>query len=160
MRLYLAHSFEKRIESRELELEIEKETGIEINNPFYDCNLRVDDIKKLDKGESIKVPSAEWIVEHDLKHINACDGMLAFIYNFPEISNSSIGTSMEVFYCSYVLKRPVISFVFSNKLKDHPWINYFSKYVTTSKKDLIDYLRDMNNKYDGKVENSLDCIIS
>lgn len=157
MDLYLAHPFEKRIEIRELEIEIENETKINLINPFYDCKLRVEDmIERVDKGKNSEFPP-ERIVEHDLEHIKASNGLLALVYDFPEISNTMIGTPIEMFYCARELKRPVISWVFSDRCKRSPWVTYHSEYITTSKDDLIRYLKNLD--IENIIENPLACVI-
>jgi len=119
-RLYLAHPFDRRHEIRLKELIFEKETGIELVNPFYDVNR--DDMELIDKGlmppRRADKERGKSIVTGDLKLINSCDGILA---NYNK-NDFSIGTPMEIFYNHYVLKHPGYLITDSKDVSGHPWI--------------------------------------
>ncbi len=118
MKLYLAHPLPLRHEIREKELEIEKETGVELLNPFYDTGR--DDIYSIDRGEKTRSdPSLDFIaiVEKDLSNVQKSDGVLAYV----AINSHSIGTICEVWEA---LRVGLAVFVVSPDCLMHPWIRY------------------------------------
>ncbi len=122
-RYYLAHPIKDRLEIRAWEKEIEKQLGIELVNPFYDA-AEIGNIKQVDSGEKGVYDSSfdsSEIVEGDLELIRNADGMVAII-----TKNISVGTNMEIFFNSYVLKRPTHIIVESEELRGHSWLRYMS----------------------------------
>lgn len=120
MKLYLAHPLELRKQIREVELEIEGATGIELLNPFYDTGR--DDIYKIDRGEIIRsAPDLDFraIVEKDLGNIAKCDGLIAYI----ERGIYSLGTLFETWNTMLVYEDKIIYIVSPDSLM-HPWIRY------------------------------------
>ena len=117
MKLYLAHPIGERHWIRQKELEIEKETGIELINPFYDLPrpeiVEIDAGKEKPMGESLDYVK---IVNSDLLTIYESDGIVAFVGEEP-----SIGTSMEIWF-ALSIGRPV--YVVTEKFGMHPWIRY------------------------------------
>ena len=119
---------------REEELRIEAETNVTLVNPFYDIPGRPE-IKRLDeervfsrdgnysnilreRGEKYYIT----LVEHDLRSIRDADGMLAVVTH-----NITLGTSMEMFYASYMLvDKPVYVVCEAPELAEHPWLKYCS----------------------------------
>jgi nucleoside 2-deoxyribosyltransferase len=119
MKLYLAHPLDLRHEIRAIELAIEKETGIELLNPFYDTGR--DDIYRIDAGEIDRhAPDLDHnaIVFKDLGNIEACDGIVAFIKR----GTYSIGTICEMWDTAMIKRKPV--FVVSEDSLSHPWVRF------------------------------------
>lgn len=117
---YLAHPFEMRKEIREWELEFEKRTGIQLENPFYDDPDR-DDVYRMDRGEITprtmkRKGDGNQIIDRDLSKIESNQGLVAFIQK----QKNSLGTPMEIFYSSRILRRP--TYVITDELAGHPWI--------------------------------------
>src|SRR3972149_5556344 len=104
LKLYLAHPLEMRKEIRQLELEIEKITGIELINPFYDTER--DDIEKIDSGcatrDSASLNPAN-IVGKDIGQITIADGVVAYLTK----ETHQIGTICEIWYCSQQAHKPI-----------------------------------------------------
>lgn len=129
--LYLAHPFEMRKEIRDWELCFEKRTGINLQNPFYDCKER-NDMKLFDEGllepRTIKkVNEGLTIVESDLRQIEKEDGIVAFI----EKNKESFGTPMEFFYNSRILQKP--TYAITDNMGGHPWIKGLATEVFPNK---------------------------
>jgi hypothetical protein len=129
---YLAHPFESRELVREWELGAEKRLGIELVNPFFDvprADLPLLDVTKVMTREERQKALVETfgmeygraIVEPDLSHIRDCGGVVAVVTD-----DRMVGTPMEIFYTSYVLKRPVYIIHLSERNRWHPWLQYFS----------------------------------
>lgn len=121
LRLYYTNATADRHKAREIQLKIEAETGLELVNPFYNCNGDpTEEIKQLDSGVQ---PTVSWseIVATDKKMIRECDGIVAFIS-----SKSSFGSAMEIFYCHDTLGKPVYSICLDSNTRQHPWLLEFS----------------------------------
>jgi len=131
MRLYLAHPTLERAWVRAAELEIEKRTGIVLLNPFYDGSFQ--EGKALDTGKvtPFDLNLSEELVPHDLQDIAESDGMLAIVTSCP-----MVGTFMEIFYNSYVLKRPTYIVIMAAHFYNHPWLRYMA---TERFKSLADF---------------------
>lgn len=147
MRLYFAHNFNDRIKFREIELQLEKELGIELFNPFYDDPTRVEEMKELDSREVNDVKrikelqekktfknrfntdnaDAELIVRRDLTNLAKSDGL------FTICIKPSFGTAIEI--CNAVLMKKPIYFV-SEVYSNHPWIKV---YVTKTFKTVEEF---------------------
>ena len=133
MKLYFAHNFNDRFKFRAIELQLEKELGIELYNPFYDDPSRKEEMTELDtiaqKSEdriksfensfNRKQESAELIVKRDLTALASCDGL------FTIVDAPSFGTTIEM--CNAVMMRKPIYFV-SEKYTYHPWIKVYATY--------------------------------
>lgn len=61
------------------------------------------------------------IVKRDINQIDACDGPVAIIGK-----ESSPGTFFEIFYNSYVLKKPTFLIIEDSKFFKHPWLRYLA----------------------------------
>lgn len=142
-KLYMAHPYTKRHELRKLELELEKKLKVKLINPFYDVE-RIDSDVISESDERGEVSVEDWnrqveerqkraaqvanvtkeLVEGDLHSIRTSDGMVAFVYK----DTATIGTGMEIFFASYVLRLPVIIFT---DFPEHPWLKYHGHVVTT-----------------------------
>lgn len=137
--LYLAHPFDERFNVRKWELEFEKNTRVNLVNPFYDvCR---DDVEKIDdcRNERYEKLNHNTIVNRDLEQILKADGTLAFV-----TGALSYGTIMEMFY-THQNNKPVYSII-SNGHENHPWLKYCSTQIFKSKEDFEKWI----TKYDFK----------
>ena len=133
---YFAHNFEDRIEFRQLELQLEKELGIQLFNPFYDDPDRVEEMAELDAMQANSrermaqlahtenkfnrsQDQAIDIVRRDLKNL-AREGAL-----FTYVKKPSFGTSIEM--CNAVMMKAPIYFV-SEVYWMHPWIKVYADF--------------------------------
>lgn len=142
VKFYIAHKITRRHYIRDDICPFLQENGIETVNPFYnsDGTIRKDrpEVKAIDEGRmgeydiTRKVQSKD-IVEKDLKRIRDSDGIIAVI------EESSIGTSMEIFYCARWCKKPV--FVVTTSYAGHPWLIYLTSMnngkIVKNKKELV-----------------------
>ena len=149
MRLYLAHPTDMRKEIREWEIEFEKETGIELLNPFYDEkgeDPEYEMIKQVDSGEIDpemlnRYPDKEFamkIVQSDLDKISNCDALVAFI----EPDMESFGTPMELFWSSYCLDKK--TYVIIKKMAGHPWILGMATKIFKDKESFTEWIKNRN----------------
>ena len=118
---YFTNPTADRHKAREIQLLIEKETGLNLINPFYGPDgTPTQEIKQLDNGEKTTVKSPE-IVAVDMKMIRESDGIIGWISD-----RTSWGSIQEAFYCHHVLAKPVY-LIFDpdcrNRINnpDHPW---------------------------------------
>lgn len=107
-----------RHRARAIELRIEKETGLRLENPFYDGEHK--EIADLDAGRPIKI-SADEIVGMDLRKVRDADGIVALMS-----SVRNIGSAMEIAIGAYAWGKPVYVIATNKKLYDHPWVIYFA----------------------------------
>ena len=120
MKLYLAHPLVLRKEIREIELDIEAVTGVEILNPFYDTGR--DDIYEIDAGRKSREDKGldyRAIVKKDLGHIAECDGIVSYI----EKEVYSLGTLFET-WDTMVRYEDKIIYIVSPDCLMPPWIRY------------------------------------
>ena len=138
--LYLAHNFLTRKKIRKWELRIERKYNINLDNPFYDNPERAEEMLILDsytdcsrkQRSYLSTRSSYNIVEDDLEKIRKSDGIIAVL------NDVRIGTPMEVFYASRVLRLPV--YVVTRKYAAHPWVIELATKIFASKKELEKYL--------------------
>jgi len=138
--LYLAHNFLTRKKVRKWELRIEKKYNVNLDNPFYDNPARAEEMLILDsyvdcsrkQRSYLSTRSSYSIVEDDLEKIRKSDGIVAIL------NDVRIGTPMEVFYASRVLRLPV--YVVTRKYAAHPWVVELATKIFTNKKELERYL--------------------
>ena len=141
-RFYFAHKITTRHYVRDNICPALHKAGIETINPFYasDGSFLSDrpEVKAIDAGRRTEYGNftktkSKDIVEKDLEKIRNADGLIAYI------EQSSIGTSMEVFYCARWCKKPV--FVLTTSYNSHPWLVYYAKIsggkIVTSLRALI-----------------------
>jgi nucleoside 2-deoxyribosyltransferase len=128
---YYTNQTVHRHRAREIELKIEKETGLRLENPFYDGEHK--EIEDLDAGRPIKV-TADEIVGADLRKIRDSDGIVALLSSF-----KNIGSAMEIAICSYSWGKPVYVIATNDKLYDHPWVAYFATRRFHSAKEFIQW---------------------
>ena len=108
-----------RHDVRAWELDFEKRTGVELDNPFYDTDRT--DIVAIDQGKESPFGITldfRGIVHDDLAKIDSSDGLVAFV----DKTVPSIGTFMEVWYCGVQSDKPV--FIISPNWDTHPWLRY------------------------------------
>ena len=144
--LYLAHNFNIRKQIRKWELKIEGKYNINLDNPFYDHDRN--DIAALDKLEDNSPEQAKYfkerntltmvdsIVEGDLELIRKSDGLVT------RIKNPSIGTSMEIFFASRILRIPV--YIITVKHANHPWIK---KHATMTFNNMKEFEKFIENEW-------------
>jgi len=114
---YLAHPLQLRHEVRAWELMIEKKTGVDILNPFYDVYR--EEILKIDAGIAETYDSTFNhfnIVETDLSHLVICRNVLVILREA-----LSIGTHCEM-WDSVKCGRPV--HIITDTFHNHPWVKY------------------------------------
>lgn len=80
------------------------------------------------------------IFELDLRDIQECDIVLANLDN-PQVAKH--GTAMEVFYASYVLRKPVVAFK-ADASKIHP---FFESLVTEWRSDVVKACDTITSSY-------------
>jgi hypothetical protein len=126
MRFYLAHPLKARHEIRTQELQFEKNTGIELLNPFYDPkgeSHETEDIKSLDKAtRNAWSDQLDYhrIVEDDIHAIDNCDGTVGWV----EKTVHTIGTQMEL-WDTYLKGKPV--YIITPDWPNHPWLKYIAE---------------------------------
>jgi len=106
---YLAHNFLTRKLRRKWELKIESRYNIALDNPFYDNPHRAMEMNILDgykdsspeQNEYLSQRDENSIVNDDLEKIRKSDGIIALA------NDVRVGTLMEIFYASHVLRLPV-----------------------------------------------------
>ena len=139
--LYLAHNFNTRKLIRKWELKIEGKYNLVLDSPFYDNPCRAEEMKILDSMRDgsreqrnyLSKRNAKNIVEDDLDKIRKSDGILAFA------NDTRIGTPMEIFFASRILKIPV--YVITKKYSEHPWVKYFATRIFSSRLEFEKYAK-------------------
>lgn len=140
MKLYYTNQTIDRHIAREVELLIEKETGIELDNPFYDGDAK--EVADLDtKGTSNMTPDE--IVGRDLKRIREADGILAYMS-----ADRNIGSCMEIALCANWGK---VVYIIATKdhIATHPWIKYYACRIFRSPEDFITWVKTKRVKSKG-----------
>ena len=155
MKLYFAHNFNNRKEFRKLELQLEKDLGIELFNPFYDDPTREEEMKELDAREyddvkrikqlqkktfknrfNVDDTDANLIVRRDLTNLAKCDGLLTIV------EKPSFGTTIEI--CNAVLIKKKIYFI-SEIYTDHPWIKIYVDYKFKTINEFKQFIKKEKN---------------
>jgi len=139
--LYLAHNFLTRKTIRKWELKIEAKCHVILDNPFYDNFKRAREMRKLDsyvecsreQRNYLSTRSSPSIVEDDLEKIRKSDGLIAIM------NDVRVGTPMEVFYASRVLRIPV--YIVTKRYAKHPWIVQHATKIFESRKELEKFLK-------------------
>jgi len=139
--LYLAHNFLTRKKIRKWELRVEEKYNINLDNPFYDNldrageMLILDSLKDCSRGqrEYLSTRSAYNIVEDDLEKIRKSDGLIAIL------NDVRVGSPMEVFYASRVLRIPV--YIVTRKYNNHPWVIQHATKIFPSKSELEAFIK-------------------
>jgi nucleoside 2-deoxyribosyltransferase len=115
---YYTNQLAHHKKAREIELKIEKATGLRLENPFYDGGAK--EIQEINAGKPITL-TADEIVGMDLRKIRDADGIVALLS-----STRNIGSAMEIAIGAYAWGKPVYVIATKKKLYDHPWIEYFA----------------------------------
>jgi len=153
---YLAHTFEHRYYIRDTVQKAVEELGIFTRNPFYErdgstkrAEVKMADemvAKGLDPREAIKWSSmvqrkSRLIVTRDLKMIDKSDMVIAYL------TDMTIGTICEIFYCGVIRERPVYLITQNEKIRVHPWINHACRKgkIVSSLEELIPILKKRNH---------------
>lgn len=155
MRFYFTNQTIDRHYAREKELQIEKETGLQLENPFYDGDAK--EIDQLDKGAPTTI-TADEIVGMDLRKIRESRGIVALMTSF-----FCIGSIMEIAICSYAFGKPVyiideMRLAIPPKVKkwlfsvfrvnldeffyEHPWVKYFATERFRSCEEFVKYWKE------------------
>ncbi len=142
-RFYLAHPLRMEAEVREAELKFEKETGFQLENPFWDeMKFNPEREQLLEIKNGTRKPNffkdkefAKVIVDRDLKLIEHCDGLLAIV----DVEKKSIGTLMELFYAKRTLQRKV--YVITKTMKEHPFILALSDEIFESWEEFTKFMK-------------------
>ena len=125
MKGYLAHPVLARKMVEEWEQEFEKETGIELVNPFVDVERELDeDLNASEAGDYTSVDPVE-LVALDLQAVYTSDFTVAFV-----TGQRSYGTIMEIVY-AFNTGKPVY-IICTNGHETHPWLVYHSTMEFTS----------------------------
>lgn len=128
--IYLAHPYKAMQYGFELTKKLEA-LGLRVVNPFIRKEQAVYE-KVLAADGDFTPEQAREIVESDLEKIRAVDAVVAVVNG-----DISYGTAMEVFYASYVLRKPVFTMYLLGKSlhkgfgQTHPWF----KHLTTVARD-------------------------
>lgn len=118
--LYLSHPVSLRKMVRELELHIEKNSSLELFNPFYDADRK--EIIAMDNGADVHeiyeklIP--EVIVEDDILYMDFCDGIVSFL---GDGDAKSFGTVCEI-WDTFIKGKPI--YIITHFLQNHPWVRY------------------------------------
>lgn len=139
---YLAHNFYTRKQRHKWQLQIESKYNIKLDCPFYNNASRNMDMKIIDsmKDKSLEQEkflnsrSADMIISNDLEKIRKSDGVIAFA------ENVRVGTIMEIFFASYVLRLPV--YIYTKKFYEHPWIKKFASRRFRTIKELEQFIKE------------------
>jgi hypothetical protein len=134
MKLYLAHPLLHRHRVREIELEIEEETGLDLLNPFYDVER--DEVTAIDAGTQDRwFGDPNIIVPRDLGNLKDCDGLLAL-----PCGGGGLGMYMEIVYAS-TWGKPVY-IIEGTELSKHIWLRFHAKKIFPNFTEFIeDYKR-------------------
>lgn len=141
---YLAHPFDSRKTVRIWEQKFERDTGIDLVNPFYDIERT--DVEEIDQNRAERYEKLDHIhlVERDLTAIYASDFIVAFI-----TGDLSYGTIQEIVYAA-LAEKPVYLIV-SNGHADHPWLKYHADKIFTNTADFKWYIMKVNEEADAAV---------
>lgn len=139
--LYIAHNFLTRKKIRKWELRIEGKYNINLDNPFYDNPDRAEEMVTLDllkdggreQRNYLATRSAHDIVEDDLEKIRKSDGLAAML------NDVRVGSPMEVFFASRVLRIPV--YVITRRYKNHPWVIQHATKIFSSRSEFENYIK-------------------
>lgn len=145
--LYFAHNFLTRKQMRKWELKIEGKYNINLDNPFYDNPDRAEEMVILDsykdasrkQRDYLSTRSSRDIVEDDLEKIRKSDGIVTVI------TIASIGTPMEIFFASRILRIPV--YIVTRKYAKHPWIIEHATKIFETRKNFEQFIKQ---KYGAK----------
>lgn len=134
MKFYFTNPTADRVRAREVQLLIEKSTGLTLDNPFYNnAGTPTKEIQQLDKGLPVSISEDE-IVAADLRKIQDSVGVIAYV-----TGKASFGSPMEIFYARGVLGKPVYTICYDEKLRKHPWLKYYSTNIFNSVESFLTF---------------------
>jgi len=126
---YVAHNVNDRHYVRDIVCPALHKAKFGTLNPFYTqqgrpMKLGQEDVEAYDRGigspyDITDLKMASKIVMTDLGKIDKSDGIIALI------KKASFGCGMEIFYCAFVLGKPVY-IVCRSKYKGHPWLTHLT----------------------------------
>jgi hypothetical protein len=144
MKLYVAHQFKHRHEVLKIIMDLDKLLpNIIFYNPFYsEYRKEIDIADKLNantktylKLNPFSIKQSKKIVKTDLTNIRKSDGILAIIFD-----KDTLGSYMEIFFASYILKIPVFVICYDEVIFSHIWIKALTyRFKCTS--DFVNYMR-------------------
>lgn len=101
---------------------VEGNYDIKLLNPFF--NNKLEDGNKLKKINTLESSNnyqktltekeCSEIMWNDIDLIKSCDGIVAIL------TPSAVGTTMEIFYCAFVLKKPI--YIITKEFSNHCWL--------------------------------------
>ena len=139
---YIAHQLKNRHEISKIQKYLEYYHHLNLINPFYSVERK--EIQELDmnKKYSISDDRAKQIVFDDLGMIASSDGVICILKD-----KDAIGSYMEIFYCSYILKLPVYLITDNNDVKQHAWIKTLCYKIFNSIEEFEDYVKKNKNEF-------------
>lgn len=117
--------------AREIELRIEKLTGLELRNPFYDDEAK--EVKSLDATGQTNL-SPDEIVGMDLRKIRECGALLALMTN-----DKDVGSCMEIAIAAEHWGFPVYVIALTPQHYSHPWIKFYASQLFASPYEFIKF---------------------
>lgn len=141
IKYYLAHPFDSRHRIRKWELKIERETGIELINPFFDIPYLDNIPEEASREVRYKDINENWLIHRDVGNIARVDvkGIIAVIDGA-----LSYGTIQEMVYTK-MLGKDCLSLI-TNGHNYHPWLKYHSTKIFTKRKELEEFLKCQKKK--------------
>ena len=131
-------------EARRLELIIEAQTGLHLENPFFDSDAKESKTvitmtkEKLAKGDAGKPKlSADEIVGRDLRKIRESEGIVAMM-----TSEFCVGSVMEIAIAAFSWGKPVYVIARNPYFRVHPWIKYFASHIFDDVHAFIEYAKE------------------
>jgi len=131
-------------EARRLELIIEAQTGLHLENPFFDSDAKEGDTvlemtkEKLAKGDAGKPQlTADEIVGMDLRKIRESEGIVAMM-----TSEYCVGSVMEIAIAAFSWGKPVYVIARNPYFRVHPWIKYFASKIFDDVHAFIEYAKE------------------
>jgi len=131
---YYTNQTVDRHEARRLELIIEQETGLILNNPFYDGAAK--EVSTLDTTGKTQLSEDE-IVGMDLRKIRDSVGIVAMM-----TADQCIGSAMEIAIAAFSWGKPVYVIARKDLFRHHPWIKYFASRIFDDVHAFIEYAKE------------------
>lgn len=137
---YLANQFKYRHDGLQLQKKLEYYHDLYLVNPFYDGQRQ--DVYEFDKAEhnGIVLPlrsidRCQEIMFDDLQMISDSDGIICILYD-----HDALGSFIEIFYCSYILKLPVYLICAEPSIRDHLWIRALCWKIFSNIEEFVEYV--------------------
>lgn len=128
-RFYWTNQTVNRHFARDVELYIEKETGLQLENPFYDGDAK--EVDELDSQGTTSL-SADEICGMDLRKIRDSDGIVAYMTHL-----KCIGSVMEIAIAAQTWGKPCYIIAPNPYHKTHPWIIHFASELFDNEDEFI-----------------------